>query len=91
MGHIHAANPAKSRRLQAVLAFLIKRGQEGATTREIIKACEVCAVNAIVPELRANGYKITCKVKGDPVTGGRVARYILIDQAGRDSLEDIFS
>lgn len=80
MGHIHAADPAKSRRLQAVLAFLKKRGEEGATTREIIKFCEVCAVNAIIPELRANGYTITCKTKVDPVTGGRVARYTLIDQ-----------
>jgi len=78
MGHIHAADPARSKRLRAVLDFLIKRGVEGATTREIIKVCEVCAVNAIVPELRARGYQITCKTKIDPVTGGRVARYTLI-------------
>ncbi len=81
MGHIHAADPARSRRLRAVLDLLIKRGAEGATTREIIKICEVCAVNAIVPELRAHGYQIVCKTTGDPITGGRIARYTLVGQA----------
>lgn len=77
MGHIHAANPAKSRRLGAVLEFLKKRGDEGATTREIIKVCEVCAVNSIIAELRTAGYRIDCKTTVD-AGGGRVARYKLI-------------
>lgn len=79
MGHIHAANPSRSRRLRAVLDFLVKRGAEGATTREIIKTCEVCAVNAIIPELRACGYKISCKTSLDHATGGRIARYVLLE------------
>lgn len=78
MGRIHAGNPATSRRLKSVLDFLTKRGPEGATTREIIEVCKVCAVNAIAGELRACGYTITCKMSGDSVTGGRVARYTLL-------------
>lgn len=80
MGHIHAANPAKSRRLGAVLEFLKRRGDEGATTREIIKTCEVCAVNSIVAELRMAGHRIDCKTRVE-AGGGRVARYkLIVDQ-----------
>jgi hypothetical protein len=81
MGHIHAANPAKSRRLGAVLELLRKRGSEGATTREIIEICKVCAVNAIIPELRQCGYVISCKTTVEPITGARIARYKLVEQA----------
>lgn len=77
MGHIRAANPAKSRRLQAVLEFLTKRAEEGATTREIIEICKVCAVSAIISELRHCGHAIHCKTTLDTVTGARVARYKL--------------
>lgn len=80
MGHIKAANPAKSRRLQAVLEFLRKRGDEGATTREIIEICKVCAVSAIISELRHVGHPINCKTTLDTVTGGRIARYKLTAQ-----------
>lgn len=77
MGHIHAADPAKSGRLKRVLDLLRSRGAVGATTREIIRLADVCAVNAIVPELRQNGFTITCetKLEGDV----RVARYRLIE------------
>lgn len=69
----HAADPKRSDRLRKVLDFLISRGHEGATTREIVKSCDVCAVNAIVHELRHNGYLISCKQ--GVVGGARVARY----------------
>ncbi len=75
MGHIKAANPATSRRLSSVLELLTKRGDEGATTREIIEICKVCAVSAIVAELRQCGHPISCKTTVDTVTGGRIARY----------------
>ena len=78
MGHIHAGNPATSKRLRRVLDFLTSRGPDGATTREIIEKCDVCAVNAIVPELRACGYTISCKTTVDAATGARVARYKLL-------------
>lgn len=76
MGHIHAANPAKSRRLGSVLEFLSRRGADGATTREIIEICKVCAVNSIIAELREAGHVISCKTRLD-AGGGRVARYKL--------------
>ena len=60
-----------------VLSFLGKRGPEGATTREIIEVCNVCAVNSIISELRVAGHQIDCKTTID-VGGGRVARYKLV-------------
>jgi len=77
MGTIHAANPAKSRRLTSVLRLLMKRGDKGATTRQIIKVCDVCAVNSIASELRAAGHRIDCKTRID-ANGGRVATYRLV-------------
>ena len=77
MGHIKAGNPARSRRLASVLEFLKKRGAEGATTREIIEVCEVCAVNSIVAELRACGHAISCRTRVAD-TGARIARYVLV-------------
>lgn len=47
-----------SKRLKRVLSVL-KRGS--ATTRTIIRDANVCAVSAIISELRENGYRITCK------------------------------
>ncbi len=43
------------------------------STPQIIEICKVCAVNAIVPELRQCGYNISCATKVDTVTGARVA------------------
>lgn len=80
MGHIHAANPARSRRLGSVLEFLKKRGDEGATTREIIEFCKVCAVNSIIAELRVAGHRIDCRTRVE-AAGGRVARYKLISES----------
>jgi hypothetical protein len=76
---MHAAKVSRSARLKRVLEFLRGRGKAGATTREIIKLCDVCAVNAIVPELRQNGYTISCKTTVE--NGGRVARYVLSEMA----------
>ena len=35
------------------------------STRELILAADVCAVNSIVHELRQNGYEIDCVRDGD--------------------------
>lgn len=59
----HSARIAGSLRLRSVLNFL----SDGLphTTREIIIACDVCAVNTIISELRDNGLDIVCQpVKG---------------------------
>jgi len=57
------ANIEKSDRLQRVLA-LLKRGREQ-STMEIIMQANVMAVSAVVSELRANGYDISCRRDGD--------------------------
>jgi hypothetical protein len=61
---MHAAKLENSPRLQRVLSFL--RRCRKPTTREIIHACDVCAVNSIIAELKANGFDIACTpVKGE--------------------------
>lgn len=60
---MHAADLAHSPRLQRV-ADLLTDGQEH-STMEIIHAAQVCAVNSIVAELRANGLEIVCRRVGD--------------------------
>lgn len=55
---MHSATIDTSDRLMRVYNCL----QSGPkTTMEIIREAEVCAVNSIVSELRANGIKITCQ------------------------------
>jgi hypothetical protein len=60
---MHAARIEASERLQRVLAVL-SDGREH-TTYEIVHAAQVCAVNSIVAELRANGYRVGCQRRGD--------------------------
>lgn len=48
-----------SHRLQRVLAVLAD-GQEH-STRDIVYEADVCAVNSIIAELRANGVGIRCR------------------------------
>ena len=64
-GKIHAAMLEKSPdRLQVVAKFLSDGKPH--STREIIRECDVCAVNAIADELREpqNGFDINCERKG---------------------------
>jgi hypothetical protein len=76
MTRMHAAKIDDSPRLQKVRDFLRRNGS--ATTLEIIKGCNVCAVNSIIAELRANGFTVTCNA----VKGQRgVYRYTLIEAA----------
>lgn len=58
---LHFAHLSSSRRLQRVLAVL--RDGRPHTTREIVRRADVCAVNSIVSELRANGFAIDCTMK----------------------------
>ena len=77
MGTIHAANLKTSTRLQKVLDFLKLRGDEGATTREIIQATGMCAINSIITELRRNGLLIDVRGPALSREGERIYRYIL--------------
>jgi hypothetical protein len=58
-----AANLSTSPRLQRV-AGLLEDGLEH-STMEIVQAAQVCAVNSIIAELRANGLVILCRRCGD--------------------------
>jgi len=59
---MHYARLERSGRLQRVLALLSDGSPR--TTREIVKGADVCAVNSIITELRANGYDIKCVCRG---------------------------
>lgn len=58
---MNAANPDKSIRLQSVLKLLKQR--KPYSTRDIIRKTGVCAVSAIISELRQAGHKIDCNRK----------------------------
>lgn len=60
---MHAARLDHSARLKRVLAVLAD-GREH-TTYEIVHAAQVCAVNSIIAELRANGCRIRCARRAD--------------------------
>lgn len=59
----HFARITHSARLRRVANVLLD-GREH-TTLELARRAHVCAVNAIVAELRENGYRITCQRRGD--------------------------
>jgi hypothetical protein len=60
---MNAAKLSKSVRLQRVHDVLKDRREH--STMEIIQVANVCAVNSIIAELRANGKNITCQRRGD--------------------------
>lgn len=74
---MHAATISNSGRLQAVLAYLRAKGDEGATTRQLIAATGCCAINSIVAELRAGGIAVECDYEGTTDKGARIYRYRL--------------
>lgn len=53
----------KSKRLQRVKKFLSDGNEH--TTLEIMNGAQVCALSAIVSELRTHGHTIDCKRRGD--------------------------
>lgn len=60
---MNAARLERSERLRRV-AQVLADGREH-TTYEIVHAAQVCAVNSIVAELRANGLRISCARRAD--------------------------
>ena len=71
---LHAARLDRSDRLRRVLAVL-EDGREHSTL-EIATRAQVCAVNSIAAELRANGRAVACRQAVDPA-GGRIWLYRL--------------
>ena len=58
---MHFARFRTSKRLQRVMRVLAD-GQEH-STRDLIREADVCAVNSIVAELRANGIPVASRCK----------------------------
>lgn len=61
---MQAAKLERSERLQRV-ARLLRETRRPLSTMEIIQGANVCAVSAIISELRENGMKIDCRRQGD--------------------------
>jgi hypothetical protein len=76
---LHAAS-LESPRLKRVLQCLKDAGRAGLTTMEIIRQADVCAVNSIAAELRANGIDILCELIATKGDGGRIYRYTLTQE-----------
>lgn len=66
---MHSANIETSSRLQSVLNVL--RDGLPHSTRELIHASGMCAINSIISELRDNGIGVKCEREG------RIYRYRL--------------
>ena len=77
-----AAKLATSPRLQRVAALLADG--RARTTRDIVVEADVCAVNSVVSELRANGLEIDCRQH--TVDGRRLWLYRMPGQ--RDLFEE---
>lgn len=60
---MQAAKLERSDRLQRV-AKLLRKTRRPLSTMEIIQGANVCAVSAIISELRENGMKIDCRRQG---------------------------
>ena len=73
----HYAKVKKSPRLQAVLLLLKQRGEQGATSWEIVTFAHVVNPGGAISELKANGYDIDTIGEGKNEQGRKVFRYIL--------------
>ena len=75
---MHAAKLSRSLRLQRVHGYLAD-GRERSTL-DIVRGADVCAVNACIAELRANGAEIICR-QSVSRRGERIWLYRLIRPA----------
>ena len=73
---MHAARLSRSPRLQRVHA-LLSDGLERSTLDIAVQA-EVCAVNSVIAELRANGAWIECRQIRNPASGAPIWLYRMI-------------
>jgi len=76
MGTIRYAKVESSPRLQRALDLL----QDGQwhSTRDIVRAADVCAVNSIITELRCNGFDIVTRCVGR----GRYEYQLVLENQG---------
>ena len=76
---LHAARIATSDRLRRVHDLLADYNEH--STLEIVATAQVCAVNSIIAELRANGAVIVCTQRRDPESGRRSWYYRMLAPA----------
>ena len=74
----HHANLSSSERLQLVYRLLSDGAER--STYELSRLADVCAVNSIVSELRANGAVIECRQSAAP-HGERIWLYRMVSPA----------
>ena len=67
----------RSPRMRDVLALLMLRGPEGATTKEIADLCHVASARDYIRRLRDHGNPISTVEAGTSKAGARIVRYIL--------------
>lgn len=79
---MHAARLASSARLQRVHALLVDGAEH--STLDIVREAEVCAVNAAVAELRAQGAVIDCRQTQSP-GGSRIFLYRMVEPCRDDA------
>lgn len=82
---MHYAKLSESKRLQRVLALLSDYRPH--TTREIIESANVCAVNSIKAELKANGIPVDCRFVRRTNEGASVYEYQLLKVADTGQVE----
>jgi len=83
---MHFARLSRSPRLQRLHAFLSDALEH--STRDIVSGANICAVNAAIAELRANGAEIECRQAVDPATGSRIFLYRLTRPARTEPIPD---
>lgn len=72
---MHHARLSSSPRLKRTLIALKRAGGE-ISTMELIREAQICAVNSVIAELRANGAEIICRQASED--GRRTWFYTLI-------------
>jgi hypothetical protein len=78
MGKIHAPRHIRpGGRMDRFLTFLRGRGEQGATTLEIVQHARVVAVSAIAAEARAMGFSVDCREEPRSPDGAKLFRYRL--------------
>jgi hypothetical protein len=77
---MHAADPERSNRLARMLE-LLKAHPRGATTLDLARWSDSCAVGTDISELRQSGYFIDCICEGKNRNGRKVYRYTLKGRA----------
>lgn len=81
---MHAAHIDRSERLQRVEALLSDGAEH--STLDIVTGAQVCAVNSIISELRANGREIVCR-QATGYAGQRVWLYRMITYGGKTNAD----